>query len=98
MHSSSVMAVARACQWASLASVSFCFPEVSCLPLLEAQLQWQEGQVPVDSGSPPPPDCSPFLCLRQSFKEDTMSSIICCALSGPHGGGLGYLLSAYTCR
>ena len=29
-----------------------------------------------DSGSPPPPDCSPPLCLRQSFK-DTMSFILC---------------------
>ena len=49
-----------------------------------------------DSGSPDPPDCSPFFWLRQSFKEDMMSFIISHALSDPHGGGLGNLFSAYT--
>ena len=96
LHSSSAVAAARACQWASLALASSHSPEVSHLPLWEAQLQWQEGQVLVDSGSPPPPDCSPLLCLRWSFKEDTMSFVISHALSGPHGGGPGNLLSAFT--
>ena len=72
-----------------LALASSCSPEVSCLPLWATQLQWQEGQVLADSSSPPPPDCSPFICLRQSFKGDTMTSVISHALSGPHSGGLG---------
>ena len=38
----------------------------------------------------------PFLHLRWSFREHTISSIISCALSGPQDGGPGNLLSAYT--
>ena len=96
MLSYNVAAAIRACQWTSLALVSSHSPEVSCLPLCEAWSPWQEGQVLADSSSPPPPDCSPFLHLRQSFKEDTMSFVISCALSGPHSGGLDNHLSTYT--
>ena len=95
MHSSSAVAAARAHLWASLASVSSHSPEVSHLPLWEAWSQWQEGWVLAGSGSPPPPNSSPLLCLRQS-KEDTMSFVISRALSGPQSGGLGNLLSTYT--
>ena len=45
-----------------------------------------------ESDSSPPLGCSTPFCLRWSFKEDMMSFIICCTLSGPHGGGLGNFL------
>ena len=96
MHSSSMVAAARACQWVSLALASSNSPKVSCLPLWEAWSQWQDRWVPGGSSYPPPPDCSPLLHLRQSFKEDTMSFVISCALSDPHSGCPGNFLSMYT--
>ena len=96
MHSFSMEAAASAHWWASLALVSSHSPEVSCLPLCEAQSHGQGGQVLADSGSLPPPGCSPFLHLRQSFKEDMISFIISHTLSAPHGGGPGNLFNTYT--
>ena len=96
IHSSNAAVAARACQWASLALASSCSPEVSHLSLWEALLQWQDGRVLAGSGSLLPPDCSPLLHLRQSFKEDRMSPVTSGAYSGPHSGGLGNLLSMYT--
>ena len=96
IHSSNVAAAARAHQWASLVSASSCLPEVSCLSCWEALSQWQDGWVLVGSGSLLPPGCSPLLHLRQSFKEAKMSLVTFHAHLGPHGGGLGNLLSEYT--
>ena len=50
----------------------------------------------VGSSSLLPPDHSPLLCLRWSFKEDKMSLITSHAHSSLHGGGLANLLSMYT--
>ena len=55
-----------------------------------------KGWVLADSSSPPPPSCSTSFCLRWYFKEDMMSFVIICALSGLHSGGLGNIFSAYT--
>ena len=94
IFSSNMMVVARALWWASLTSVSSFSAEVPCLPL--HGVLFHIGQVSTNFDSPHPLSSSSSFCLRQFFKEDTMSLVNSPAHSGPHSGDLGDLLGLYT--
>ena len=94
IFSFSTMVVARALQWASLASVSSFLAEMPLLPLHGVFLHAR--QLSASSNSLQPLAGSSSFCLRWFFKEDTTSLVCSPACSSLHGRDLGNCLSLYT--